>query len=111
EVRDLYERFHHGDRMALAEGYHAHQFSPENQQAALAFLDHFNGMPVRHGLPPVKPLEDKELLCTRTGQLMLDFSDARSLIEVIRDYYHERKRERASTLAREYFGKGYGGGQ
>jgi pimeloyl-ACP methyl ester carboxylesterase len=109
EVRDLYERFHHGDRMALAEGYHAHQFSPENQEAALEFLDHFNGMPVRHGLPPVKRLEDRALLCTRTGQLMLDFSDARSLMDVIRDYYNERKRERASTLAREYFGKGYGG--
>jgi len=109
EVRDLYERFHHGDRMALAEGYHAHQFSPENQEAALEFLDHFNGMPVRHGLPPVKRLEDKALLCTRTGQLMLDFSDARSLMEVIRDFYNERKRKRASTLAREYFGKGYSG--
>jgi len=40
---------------------------------------------------------------------MLDFSDARSLMEVIRDYYYERKRERSSTLAREYFGKGYSG--
>jgi pimeloyl-ACP methyl ester carboxylesterase len=109
EVRSLYERFHHGDRMALAEGYHAHQFSPENQEAALDFLDHFNGMPVRHGLPPVKKLEDQALLCTRTGQVMLEFSDARSLMEVIRDDYNEQEQVRASTLAREYFGNGYGG--
>src|SRR5438477_13058862 len=109
EVHDLYERFHHGDRIALAEGYHTHQFSPENQEAAFEFLDHFNGMPVRHGLPPVKKLEDKALLCTKTGQLMLDFIDAQSLMELIRDYYNERKEERASTLAQEYFGKGYSG--
>ena len=109
ELSSLYERFHHGDRLALAEGYHAHQFSLQNQEAALDFLDHFNGMPVRHGLPPVKKLEDKALLCTTTGQVMLDFSDARSLMDVIQDYYNEQKQARASTLAREYFGKGYSG--
>ena len=46
EVRKLYERFDRGDRIALVQGYHAHQFSPENQEAALDFLDHFNQMPV-----------------------------------------------------------------
>jgi len=73
ELSSLYERFHHGDRLALAEGYHAHQFSLENQEAALDFLDHFNGMPVRSGLPPVKKLEDQALLCThdRTGDARL----------------------------------------
>jgi len=109
ELSSLYERFHHGDRLALAEGYHAHQFSLPNQEAALDFLDHFNGMPVRHGLPPVKKLEDKALLCTTTGQVMLDFTDARSLMDVIQDYYNEQKQARASTLAREYFAKGYSG--
>jgi pimeloyl-ACP methyl ester carboxylesterase len=109
EVRSLYERFHYGDRMALAEGYHGHQFSLENQEAALDFLDHFSGMPVRHGLPSVKKLEDKALLCTTTGQVMLDFSDARSLVEVIQDFYKEQKQVRGSTLAREYFGNGYSG--
>src|SRR5258705_244979 len=108
-VRDWYDGFHHADRMAVAEGNHAHQFSRKNQEAALEFLNHFNGMPIRHGLPPVKKLEDKALLCTKTGQLMLDFSDARSLMELIRDYYNQHREERAHTLAREYFGKGYRG--
>ena len=53
EVRAVYERFHHGDRIAMVEGYHAHQFSPENQESALDFLDRFNQMPVRRGLPAV----------------------------------------------------------
>src|SRR2546429_4362836 len=39
EVRRLYERFDHGDRIALVEGYHPHQFSSENQEAALDLLD------------------------------------------------------------------------
>jgi hypothetical protein len=37
EARSLYERFGRGDRIALVEGYHGHQFSPENQEAALDF--------------------------------------------------------------------------
>src|SRR5258705_244977 len=74
EVRRLYERFDRGDRIALVEGYHAHQFSSENQEAALDFLNHFNQMPVRHGLPPIKELTDKALQCTRTWQVGLDYS-------------------------------------
>src|SRR6184192_258084 len=109
EVRRLYERFAHGDRIALAEGYHTHQFSSENQEAALDFLDHFNQMPVRHGLPPVKELTDKELQCTRTGQVMLDYSDARSLMVVIREYYDEHKTGPGNSLAKEYYGDKYSG--
>jgi cephalosporin-C deacetylase-like acetyl esterase len=109
EVRRLYERFDRGDRIALVEGYHPHQFSLENQEAALDFLDHFNQMPVRHGLPPVKELTDKALQCTRTGQVMLDYSDARSLMVVIREYYDERKTGPGRSLAKEYYGDKYSG--
>ena len=109
EVRGLYERFDRGDRIALVEGYHPHQFSPENQEAALDFLDHFNQMPVRHGLPPVKELADKALLCTRTGQVALDYRDAKSLMEVIREFYEERRTVPPHTLAKEYYGGKYGG--
>src|SRR5437879_3675595 len=100
EVRSLYERFEHGDRIALVEGYHGHQFSPENQEAALNFLDHFNQMPIRNGLPPVKELADKDLLCTRTGQAALDFSDAKSLMEVIREFYVEHRTGAQHSLSK-----------
>ena len=45
EVSDIYGRFQHADRIGITEGYHEHQFSLENQERALDFLDHFNGMP------------------------------------------------------------------
>jgi hypothetical protein len=109
EVRRLYERFDRGDRIALVEGYHTHQFSPENQEAALNFLDHFNQMPVRHGLPTVRELPDKTLQCTRTGQVMLDYPDARTLMAVIRAYYDEHKTRPGHTLAKEYYGDRYSG--
>jgi len=109
EVRRLYERFDRGDRIALVEGYHRHQFSSHNQEAALDFLDHFNQMPVRHGLPPVKELADKTLLCTRTGQVALDYQDARSLMEVIREFYDEHRAGPGHNLAKEYYGDKYGG--
>jgi pimeloyl-ACP methyl ester carboxylesterase len=108
EVHVFYERFQHGDRLAITESYNGHQFSPQNQEAALEFLDHFNGIPVRHGLPNAEKLEDKALLCTTSGQAMLDFSNARSLMDVIRDYYEKHQNVPAHTVAQEYFGNGYG---
>jgi cephalosporin-C deacetylase-like acetyl esterase len=103
EISNLYTQFHHADRIAMSEGYHGHEYSPENQEAAMEFLDHFNGMPVRHGLPAVKELDDKTLLCTHTGQVMLDFPQARSLMDVIRDYYIEHKHRPAKTLKELYY--------
>jgi len=103
EVAEIYTRFHHPDRIAMTEGYHEHQFSPENQEAAMEFLDHFNGFPVTRGLPEVKELDEKDLHCTRTGQVMLDFADARSLMDVIRDYYRERKDKAGQTIKQHYF--------
>lgn len=107
EVSELYSQFRHADRIAMAEGYHDHQFSPENQEAAMDFLDHFNGLPARRGLAPVKELDDKTLQCTRTGQVMLDFADSRSLMDVIREYYLERKNQPAKNLKDLYFSDSY----
>src|SRR5947208_11160901 len=109
EVRRLYERFAHGDRIALAEGYHAHQFSVDNQEAALDFLDHFNQMPVRHGLPQAKELAGKALQCTEAGQVMLEYGDAKSLMWVIQEYYDEHKSRSLRSLAKQYYDDKYGG--
>ena len=103
EVTDLYTKFGHQDRIGMREGYHGHQFSPENQQAALDFIDHFNGLPTHHALPPVKQLDDKTLQCTRTGQVMLDFPDAKSVMDEIQQYYVQNKTQPTSTLKSLYY--------
>jgi Acetyl xylan esterase (AXE1) len=103
EITNLYSLFHHEHRIAMAEGYHGHEYSPQNQEAAMDFLDHFNSMPPSHGLPPVKELDDKTLQCTRTGQVMLDFPQARSVMDLIRDYYVEHKGEPVKTLKEQYY--------
>jgi len=41
--------------------------------------------------------------------VLLDYSDGRSLKDVIREYYVERKAGSARTLAQEYYGDKYGG--
>src|SRR5438270_12188874 len=46
EIQKLYKRFGHGNRIAMVEGYHGHEYSTENQQASLNSLDHFNQMSV-----------------------------------------------------------------
>jgi hypothetical protein len=95
--------------MALAEGYHGHEFSPENQEAALDFLDHFNQMSSRHGLPEVKELSANALQCTSTGQVMVDYTDAKSLMAVIREFYEEHKTAPRQAIATQYYAAKYSG--
>ena len=106
ETQRIYEQFHHSDRIAMVEGYHGHQYSDENQEAALDFLDRFNGMPSRHGLIAAKELPDRDLLCTNSGQVMLDESNARSMMDVIHDYYEEHKKSPEKTLSAKYHESG-----
>src|SRR6266567_1254720 len=107
EVADVYGRFNHSDRIAMTEGYHEHQYSPENQEAALYFMDHFNNLEARLGLPPVKELDEKALQCTRTGQVLIDHPDGRSLMDVIRQYYKEHKNRLTQTIPQLYYGDHY----
>ena len=109
EMQRLYTRFGHGDRIAMVESYNGHEYSAGNQQAALDFLDHFNRMPVRTGLPPVKELGGEALRCTQTGQVLVDYRDARPLTDAIREFYEERKSGNTRALAKEYFGEKYSG--
>jgi pimeloyl-ACP methyl ester carboxylesterase len=108
EVTALYSRFGHADRIAMHEGYHKHEYSDENQKAAIDFMDHFNRMPPQGGLASTQSLDEKALQCTRTGQVMLDFPDARSVMDLIRDYYREHK-SRASNLKQLYYSDQYPG--
>jgi Acetyl xylan esterase (AXE1) len=109
EVSDLYARFGHWDRIATREGYHNHQYSPENQEAAINFLDHFNGMSERRALPKVKELDEAALRCTRTGQVMLDYENARSVMDLVRDYYEQRKTRPPIDLKQLYYSSLYPG--
>ena len=107
EMTDIYTRFHHADRIAMAEGYHDHQYSPQNQEAAIAFLDHFNHIPAPRTAFVAKELDDKTLQCTRTGQVMLDFEDARSLMDEIRDYARSQKQPPTQTVKQLYYSNLY----
>jgi pimeloyl-ACP methyl ester carboxylesterase len=91
EVRSLYEKFGHASRIVMHESYNEHQYSEENQEAAMEFLDRFNGLPARHALATTKDLDEATLQCTKTGQVMLEFSDARSIMDDIRNYYEQHK--------------------
>jgi hypothetical protein len=93
----------------MHETYNGHQFSNENQESAIEFLDRFNGMPLRHDLPEVEQIDDKTLQCTKSGQVMLEYANARSLMDVIRDYYVEHKSASAPTLKQLYYSSSYPG--
>ncbi len=102
EARAFYERFGHGDRIGLAESYNKHQYSLKNQEAALNFLDRFNGMPVRHGLPAVRDFEDKDLQVTRSGQVLVDYPEARPLPYYIAQYAARHRLGSGQSVAAMY---------
>ena len=109
EVQEFYSRFGHADRISMIEGYHGHEYSPGNQEAAFEFLDHFNQLPPVRTLAPVKELDAKTVQCTKTGQVMFDAENAKPLTDLIREYYVDHKTERAPSIRELYFGHGYPG--
>jgi hypothetical protein len=102
EVRAFYERFGHADRIKLAESYNPHQFSLKNQESALNFLDQFNEMPLRQGLPQVTPLDEADLRVTRSGQVSVDYHDALALTYFLAKYSADAPRSSHNTLAHMY---------
>jgi hypothetical protein len=107
EVAALYRRFGLGDRIAVSEGYHKHQYSAENQAKAFAFLDRAFGRPAAASLGEAKTLAPEALLCTPSGQVREDLG-GRSLLEVIRDEARAHP-PAARTVAELYRGPSYPG--
>jgi Abhydrolase family len=90
EVGALYRELGIGARFVLAEGYHTHQYSAQNQASAFALLDRWSGRSGGTALPAVATLDPEALRCTRSGQVRVDL-EGRSLPEIIREYYRERR--------------------
>ena len=64
--------------------------------------------PRRGDEQPQEDLDSSTVQCTRTGQVMLDFQDAKPLTEVVRGYFIEQG-PAVQPLRRLYFGEGYPG--
>lgn len=92
EVKAFYQKFGHSDRIDMVEGYHRHQFSTGNLKSAFDFMNRHSGLPPLPALPEDQKLDDRSLLCTRSGQVRIDFPDGRSLMDLIRDFYRENRR-------------------
>ena len=107
EISDLYDRFQIKDRIDMVEGYHRHQYSPENQEAAFNFLDRFNNMPKNVGLPDVKDIDKQDLQCTKAGQVLLEYPNAKNLTDLIKEYFAEQKGKQVASVSSRYYGKGY----
>ncbi|HEX9189087.1 MAG TPA: acetylxylan esterase, partial [Vicinamibacteria bacterium] len=107
EVAAFYRRFGHGDRIALSEGYHKHQYSAENQAKAFAFLDRAFGRKGTPVLTGVKALPPEALRCTPSGQVREDLG-GRSLVDVIRDDARARPPS-PRAIGETYRGPGYPG--
>ena len=102
EASAFYKRFGHADRIAIVESYNRHEYSLQNQEAAMSFLDRFNDRPVRHGLPPVTSFSDHDLRVTRSGQLSVDYPDGYTLLHLIAEYSADASRQKRKTLAELY---------
>ena len=107
EISDLYNRFQLKDRVDMVEGYHRHQFSIENQEAAINFLDRFNSMPRNDTFPVVKDLDKEALLCTKSGQVLLEYPDAKNLTDLIKEYFIKQKNKQVRAVQSRYYDKSY----
>ncbi|NWG13749.1 MAG: acetylxylan esterase [Acidobacteria bacterium] len=107
EVKAFYREFGHSDRMDMVEGYHRHQYSPGNLKAAFDFMNRHNNIPPLPALPEDDKLDDVLLLCTRSGQVRIDYPDGKSLMDLIRDYYLENRRAPYPNLKSVYGGSGH----
>jgi len=102
EVSTFYKRFGHSDRIEFVESYNRHEYSLSNQEAALSFLDRFNKMPVRHGLPLVTEFSDADLRVTRSGQVSVDYPESHTLLHFIAAYSAQASHGNRKTLAELY---------
>ena len=109
EVSEIYRRFGHCDRVALTEGYHGHMLSPGNLETAFNFMNRFDGLPLLTALPSDEKLEDKDLLCTRSGQVSVDFREGKSLQDIIREYYLDHRGAQKLDLRALYYSSEYSG--
>ncbi len=102
EVSSFYKRFGHDDRIEFVESYNRHEYSLSNQEAAMHFLDRFNGMPVRYGLPPVTQFSDADLRVTRSGQVSVDYPESQTLLQLIAAFSAEASHRSRNTLVELY---------
>ena len=107
EISAIYRRFGHADRIGMTEGYHKHEYSVENQAAAFAFLDRVNGVTTPDAMAQTTVLDNDAVQCTRSGQVLLDHPEGRSVMDEIRDFYKARANAPATSLAASYYGPGY----
>ncbi|RPJ53915.1 MAG: hypothetical protein EHM23_30005 [Acidobacteria bacterium] len=90
EIAQVYRYFGKADSISKVEGYHRHGYSPENLTVAFQFLDRFNQMPRKPELETFEPLDEKLLVCTKSGQVSTEFPDAVPLTRLIRDMMKEK---------------------
>jgi len=102
QVADVYRRLGKSDRIAMTEGYHRHQFSPGNLAAVFRFLDRFNRVQSSSELPSHEPIDDKQLLCTSAGQVSFEYQEARGLVDLIVEYFQNRRGTARASLADRY---------
>ena len=102
EVTELYRRFHHEDRIGWTRGLSRPSILSGKSGSGAGFSGSLQPNAGAARAAAVKELDDKTLQCTRTGQVMLDFEDARSLMDVIRNYYLEHKNQPAKSLKQLY---------
>ncbi len=109
ETASIYRMFNIPERISITEGYHGHLYSDYNQEAAFDFMDHFNNMPVHKGLDSTKVFTEEELHCTRSGQVLVDFNDGKTLMGIIKQYYLKRKNTISIALDELYYEDYYPG--
>ena len=100
EVAEIYRRFGNGEKIDMVEGYHKHQYSVSNQEAAIEFMDRTENFSRNTQAVPAgrqvtqkiqRDVDEKELWVTMKGQVMREFPQEKGLMDLVQDYYKEHQ--------------------
>ncbi len=104
QAEPLWRLYGRAQDILLNEGYHPHGYSLKNQENSFAFLDIHNGLPPRWSLDSVQALPERDLWCTESGQVRLEYPDGVSFFESLRQYWRQRREENKTSLMSLYQG-------
>ncbi len=92
-AKRVYRLFGCEDKVKLGVAKGTHGFNDELRQIVVNwFIETLKGEPGNFITDPNMPTEDKRLLlCTKTGQVLEEFEDARTVHDLIVDYYRKHK--------------------
>jgi len=94
EAKTLYERLGYGDRIQLLEVDAPHGYFKEMREPMYFWMDKWlKGVEKEEKEPEIHPIDARDLICTKTGQVLIEFN-GRTVRDLVEEYLSRVKPEK-----------------